>query len=186
MDSMLLRLFQEQVRGQCAAVIAADRTLTDALTGLKQGDPDQRNQAMDTVWSAIQDVLTASANISKALWGSKGKKAVEREPLRASLGVSDPSVLQGVDMRNNFEHFDERIMDWWVDDPAHVYIDRNLGSMRWDDGTISAKRTFRNYDPATGTLIFWGDTFDVHAIVEAASTLLITASREAQKPHWAH
>jgi hypothetical protein len=103
MDIMLLRLFQSQVEFQCRVAISA---AVDLNAGLAKLDHTK-------VFGAIQNLLNAAANISKACWGTKGKLSVEREPLRDSIGVTDASPLQEVNMRNNFEHFDERLDRWW-------------------------------------------------------------------------
>src|SRR5450631_2177877 len=99
MERMHLRTFQSQVALQCSFLLLAAEDLN---RGLKQ-----RN--ISYVFYALQNLLNAGANISKALWGQGGKLAIERKPLRDSIGVDDTSPLREVTMRNNFEHFDERI-----------------------------------------------------------------------------
>ena len=94
MDSFLLEMFQRQVNLQCQFLLLAGRDLD---RGLVEGDPL-------LVFYSIQNLLTAAANISKALWGTQPNKAAakrrmrEREPLRASLDVTDTSPLRRVQM----------------------------------------------------------------------------------------
>ncbi len=104
MDLMLLRIFQGQVRDQCRfAQLAHD----ELMRQLASSEPN-----MDQIWYSLQNLLNAVANLSKAFWGQKGKLSQKREPLRQSLGVTEPSALQSPDMRNNFEHFDDRLEKW--------------------------------------------------------------------------
>ena len=75
-------------------------------------------------------MLNAGANISKAFWGSGGKLAVERKPLRDSIGIDDKSPLRAVTMRNNFEHFDERIDRWWTSPKGTIWSIPTLASLK--------------------------------------------------------
>ena len=68
MELMLLRTFQRQVARQCKYVLFSAEEINK---GLKERDPEY-------VFFAIQNLLTASANIAKALWGGGGKRAAER------------------------------------------------------------------------------------------------------------
>ncbi|RWP49513.1 hypothetical protein [Mesorhizobium sp.] len=158
MDSMHLRVFQGQVYLQCRFMLRAADDLNRAL---KSGDPEH-------VFYALQNLLNAGANISKAFWGGKGKKAAERKLLRDSIGISDDSPLRDVAMRNNFEHIDERIDRWWENSPAHDYVDINIG----DVGGVAQQDMFRNYNMDTQKLTFWGEDFDVQGIVDEVLRIL--------------
>jgi len=57
MELMLVRVFQNQVALQCEAIIIAAQDLDRALMV----------DATSWAWVAIQNLLTAGANISKAL-----------------------------------------------------------------------------------------------------------------------
>jgi len=98
METFVLRILQGQVELQCKAVVSAAAELDDAL---QLQHPD-----IDGVFIALQGILVAAANLSKLLWGSAGRKAVERTRLRDSLGVPDDSPLKDPELRNDFEHFD--------------------------------------------------------------------------------
>ena len=102
MDLMLLRTFQRQIQLQCQAIMLAAHDLNGAMT------------TGDTIhaWIAIQNLLTAAANISKALWGKGGRLKEERASLRESIQVDNASPLRLVVMRNHFEHYDEKLDEW--------------------------------------------------------------------------
>jgi hypothetical protein len=61
MDPMLLRLFQRQIKFQCDCALIAAQELDAAIA--------KRN--ITAVFAAVQSLLGAAANISKALWGGK-------------------------------------------------------------------------------------------------------------------
>lgn len=161
MEPLLLQVFQHQVLTQCEFILLAAEEVQAAL----QADDTTR------VFYGLQNVLNAAANVSKALWGQRGKRAAQRQELRASLGIADDSPLRGVLMRNNFEHFDERVDVWWRTSKRHIYIDGNIGAK----ATMPASETvelFRHFDPATTILYFWNQEFHITAILAEVSTIL--------------
>lgn len=173
MDIYHLRVFQNHARDQCKFIIASAQQLDAAMV--------ERN--FDHVFFAIQNLLNAGANLSKLFWGSGGRKATEREKLRASIGVTNDSPLREVDMRNNFEHMDERIDRWWENSKNHNIADRLIGPRNMIAG-FEANEIFRWFNPTRADVIFWGDTFNLRAIVVEAQFILPRLEEEAAKPHW--
>jgi hypothetical protein len=180
---MLLRIFQSQVRDQCMFLLMSAEAANKAMQNLGAAGPRIAPDASDLLWFSLQNLLTAAANISKALWGSGGKSAEARRALRESLGVPDDSPLRETILRNHYEHFDERLDKWWQESTNHNYADRNIGPPTMIGG-IQSTDNFRTFDPATNIAAFWGDEFNTLALVEAANELYPVAHREASKPHW--
>ena len=147
MDLMLLRAFQQQILLQCQFMLMASAKINEAL----------RQDDISRTFYSIQNLLNAAANVSKALWGQSGSLTAERQALRDSIGVSDSSPLREVTMRNNFEHFDERLDRWWTQSAHHNYADLNIGPRSAISG-IDNVDTFRMYDPATTEVVFWGQS----------------------------
>ena len=132
------------------------------------------------VFAHLQHVLYAAANISKACWGSKGKMATQRQPLRDCIGIQDASPLRDVDMRNNFDHFDERI-DRWAASGGGGFADLNIGPVN-GFGRSDSLGAFRLFDPSTGSVFFWGERFELQAIVGEAAHLIPTVRRALGLP----
>lgn len=172
MDTMLLRLLQRQVLLNCQFVLTADEELRRSPT-----DPIQ-------TWYAIQNLLSAAANISKVLWGASGKLSAERQPVRTSLAVDESCPLRNVGMRNNFEHFDERLTRWWAESSNHNFVDQNFGDIRRAITGFDGTDIFRNFDPQTGMVTFWEEDVDLSSIVREVHRLLPIVTIEAEKPHW--
>jgi hypothetical protein len=139
MDVMLLRLFQQHVREQCEAVLIA------------YGEMDPNSPRF---WYAVQVLVSAAANLSKAFWGQGGKLSKQREVLRLSVGVADFSPLLLTDMRNNFEHIDDRLDTWFYTSPRHNHADRIIGDRTTAIVGMDEIDLFRSYDPSTGILRF--------------------------------
>ena len=160
MDPFLLGIFQTHVRAQCLYVINGYIALVAALQG----------QDKDRAWEAIQQIVVSAANVSKLLWGQRGSRAADRKDLRDSLGVLDKSPMRSPDMRNHFEHIDERIDRWWADSPNHLMADANIGPYPITR-SFATNETFRHLDSTTGSLWFWGESYDLPAIVKEAQRI---------------
>jgi hypothetical protein len=172
MDRMLLRAFQRQVLTQCRYALYASEYLTAALNGRVENE---------RVFFAVEGMLNAAANLSKALWGASGGLAEERRPLRESLDVKDESALADVDMRNHFEHIDERMDRWWKLSEHHIISDMNVGvGIQIATGVDE----WRHYMPQTGEVWFFGERFSLPAILAEVQSLLPKVEAEAKKPHW--
>jgi len=170
---MLLRMFQRQVADNCKVALHGAHVINRGL-----GELDQ-----DALWIGVPILLTGAANAAKALWGQKGGRATERAPLRKSLDVDDTSPLKVVDMRNNFEHYDERLERWWNESPRHNIADRMIGPPDLVVGLDEIER-FRFYDNTTNDIVFWGERFNVQAIVTEIERIRPIAERKANRPHW--
>jgi len=173
MDVMLLRLFQRQILLQTQAILMAAHDLEKALL-VSDGIG---------MWVAVQNLLTAAANISKACWGQQERFADDREPLRLSLGIPDDSPLRRVVMRNRFEHFDEYLDKWWKGSTNHNYLDMSVMPPGAVQG-LEEKEMFRVFDPTTSDLVFWGMRFNLRELIAAVQALHPVVSAEAGKPHW--
>jgi hypothetical protein len=174
-DEKLLSIFGGQVGFQCRAVLLCDARVKSALSDIESGlIPRGRHKGYDTqveLWAAIQDMLSAAGNIAKAFWGQAAERANERAALRAKFQIDDTSPLKNVAMRNNFEHFDERIDRWWAMSKTRGYMDMATGP------TITTHAqdpldVFRTLDTNTLELTFWGQPFSLTEIADEAQRLL--------------
>ncbi|MDP2328469.1 MAG: hypothetical protein Q8M79_10360 [Dehalococcoidia bacterium] len=162
MDPFLVEVFAGQVRLQCQFIVMAAEALSHAL---RSGDTTQ-------TFHAVQGLLSAAANVQKALWGQGGRRQADREVLRQHLGIEENSPFRQMGMRDNFDHFDERLEEWWRQSKSQNYVDLNVGNVAAALTGTEEIDVFRNLDPATMDLVFWGDTFNIAAIVAAAQQIL--------------
>ncbi|AEH89403.1 hypothetical protein [Mesorhizobium opportunistum] len=174
METFHLRVFQRQVLDQCKFLLTAANEINAGLA----------SHNIDHVLYAVQNLLNAGANISKMLWGQKGKLANQRERLRQSIGIADDSPLRDVNMRNNFEHMDERIDRWWAESKSHNHADKIIGPKNSAIVGMEPTDMFRMFDPQTTDVIFWGEEFNIQALVTEAQRILPLLQAEAHKPHW--
>lgn len=140
------------------------------------------HDAGDQQWLALQSIVVSAANLSKLLWGSRGKAEALRAPLRASLEVGSDSCLRSPDLRNDFEHFDERIERWFATSEKRDFFGRSIGQR--DKFLYDGDDPwFGHYDPTTGVLSFWANAANIVEIFQEAPRILPIAEREAAKHH---
>lgn len=175
MEKQLLRIFQLELQTQCEFILLGGRQVNGCL---KMRQPTQ------VIWFALQGMLVSAANASKLLWGSRSEEAVEaRRQLRESVGVTDDSSLSSRHIRNDFEHFDERLEDWFNSSRDHIYIGRVIGD---PDGFIVNGGTpddkFGHFDPSTTIISFWGRSVALQEIVVEAERVLAALEEIGKKP----
>ncbi len=204
MDGHLRRIFMMQIWYQCQYVVTA---YDDAMTRIAEMrsshmrprvsvpfEPQPGNmdayraaaaaialQEPTRIWYSIQSLLTATANISKALWGTKPTIEVQREPLRLALAVSAASPLASRVVRNHFDHFDEKVDEWWAKSQTHNYVDGGFGDMAAAISGIPPEEIFRSYNRATGDVVFWGQTYNLPQVVDEVNRIMPLAIAEATR-----
>ena len=186
MDTFLLRLFQRQVAAQCFAAIFASETAQSALnppaSPRTPGAPIPRTPPhQDVFWASVQNCLTAVANVSKTCWGEEGKYRKERKPLRQSLGIKKDNPLKPISMRNNFEHVDEWIDEWFATSTNRVHVDCVIGPPNVIGGVADAGM-FRVFDTTTAEAVFWGGRYSLKTIMDEITRLYPIAKEEGDKP----
>lgn len=122
------------------------------------------------IWGAIQSILIAAGNVSKILWPTRKRSAKRGQMLRELLDIDDRNPLSNRNFRNHFEHYDERIEDWFEKNGSAVYRDSKIDpfSSIWGHNPANVHR---GYDPLTNTLTFRGESTDLAAILSALEEL---------------
>lgn len=168
MDRYVLRVFHLEVERQCRFGLLAAHNLRKAVDRLDD----------DRAWYSIQALLIASANVSKLLWPSgrhnKGRPPIpERgEELRATLPVSDPSPLEPRNLRNHFEHFDERLESWATSGEQPIFVDSIVSPLRVKKpGGSGEPLHLRHYDNRDHVVYFGDDSHELIPLVEELERL---------------
>ena len=170
MDSQLQQLFLTEIRHQCRFARMAYIDFFAALNNLQT----------DQVWYSLQSFLTAAANISKIFWPIKRAPYKERgEFLRNLLNVDQSAPFRIRDPRNHFEHFDERLDDWFLQSTHHNIIDTSIGGDNIINGPIDFMRFFNN---ERFVFRFRGDEYPINPIRDALEALVAKVEVELDKP----
>ncbi len=125
-------------------------------------DPDHFDEL--EIWVSIQSILVAAGNVSRILWPSRKQSKTRGEELRTLLGIDESNILSDRKFRNHFEHYDERIEDWFEKSGSAVYTDSSInpfGSI-WES---NPPNLHRGYSPLTQTLTFRGESVDLATLL---------------------
>jgi hypothetical protein len=151
------RLTVRDLAGQASEVYAAEAPARQAWTEM---------------WAAISQVLWAAANISKACWGISADIEGRREPLRVAIGISPDSPLRDRTMRDNFDHYDEKMEHFWLSKPTGVYMDRAVSGVPGFGTTLNR---VRSYDVVSREVTFLGARIRLSEIVDEAHSIAARA-----------
>ena len=181
MKSLAIFYFYQEIAEQCMFAKMAKIDLKTCRTTDTHG--------LNRDYYFLQSLLTALGNLSKILWpvmkrndgkGNELRRARGNE-LRTALSVKDNSALKNRDLRNLFEHFDERMDEWFEAADSRGFSDRNVGSM---EGVIvpSVIERLRTFVPETWTLIFGEKEFKLYPAIEAVNELYEAVQSKIGQP----
>jgi hypothetical protein len=165
-DQHLLEIFQYELGTQCKFIVIGG-SIVDQQT-------HSENTDVDAVWFALQGMLISAANASKLLWGSKSSEdLLARKELRESVEVDEQSAFYSRKLRNDFEHFDERLEVWFEANAHHMYLGRNIGRL----ATLIAPAPkpgdiFGHFDPEAATVSFWERSTELIPLASEAERIL--------------
>lgn len=89
-------------------------------------DKPAMNRRVRGVWAGTQLFLSAAANVSKLLWPPARDSDAHCEELRVLLGVDDSWALRDRRLRDGFEHFGQRIVEWIASNPGQRFSDSRI------------------------------------------------------------
>lgn len=122
------------------------------------------------IWSSIQVILNTAGNVSKILWPSRRASSLRGKVLRELLNVDKSNPLSKRTFRNHFEHYDERIDDWFASRSSGSYTDFSLGPPQGYARQFPSN-VHRGYDYTTQTLTLRGESLDLGALVKALAEI---------------
>lgn len=89
------------------------------------------------------------------------------------------------EIRNNFEHFDERLEDWTTLSKRRNLIDSNIRDISSIEGFdiegFDLEDYLRNLNPYTWELTFRGEVYNLQPITQAVQALYSIAETESKK-----
>jgi hypothetical protein len=181
---LYLEIFRHQINRECKFALIAVEQMESALEVVKQAENEKddqgfwnlpkRDEGVWQFWYAIEAFLRATGNLSKIFWPPRALDEKLRpmtkkrgEQLRRILEVSNDSPLKNRTLRDHFEHYDERIDEWYAAGRGDV-IDSNLYPRQ---SLAKRKGYFRNFDPEEWVLFFVGDELALKPMIEFVKTL---------------
>lgn len=184
MDTKLKIVIIGEIKRQCEFALIAAEDLGRALyrqDKIKQqiarstwaDFPESYFDEQNKVWLNVQSLLIALANVSKLLWPTK--QPGRRQLLRNLLQIEEDSVLKSRELRNHFEHIDERIETWYKELDKGLVMD---GGIAPSNGTTAGVKNYlRWFDTSLFAVTFRGNVYELVPLLEAARMLEASAAR---------
>ena len=114
--------------------------------------------------------INRASNASKILWPARKPYKERGKQLRDLIGVDDHNLLSDRTFRNHFEHYDERIEDWFDGNDSAVYMDSRIDPFEWSPSSLP--RLFhRSYNPISQILSFRDESIDLAAVLTALAEI---------------
>lgn len=173
MDDLNYSMFHGYLGRECVFVLKARDELERILEMRRAGQitDENRKLVLNDFWYAVDALLTATANISKTLWGTTGcdedrtRRVIERgQKLRLRLKFNESSALKSRDIRNYFEHFDEAI-DQFCQVKHECVYDSNVRPFR--EFKDIRNDSLRNFDPDTRILYTGNQRLNFKPLIKA-------------------
>ncbi|MBO9448368.1 hypothetical protein [Ruegeria sp. R14_0] len=124
-------------------------------------------QSPELVFATIQEALTHAGALSRFFWPMKTEKnvlaAARGDRLRNAFTLDEKSPLRWRKLRNAFEHFDEDLDRFLLEDRAGYFFPSPLV----DDQTLADEaigHIFKLVDPKHGICILLGEKFEFRPI----------------------
>lgn len=170
MDKELLKLLQREVERQSSYALMSIEYINGYFS-----NSNQKPMNNTLLWYHVQSFLNSTANVSKLIWGSKDT-FTSRKELRVSLNVSEDSPLRNRELRNTFEHFDERLEDWFESNESQIFIDSNIGPIGMLTN-LDASKYLRNFDTSKNAITYQGKEYKLQPLVDEIVSINETAKK---------
>jgi len=153
MDNFLINIYTEQIKDQLNEAELCFEEIKNNLTN---------NSA---VFGAIHHFLVHVSNIVKLIQPNakddndfRKYRAISLKKTYPILPTLNPNEIH---VRNDYEHYDERIDYWVINSKNHNYADKNIGPVTAIKG-LDPKDNFRWFDNAKMTLYFCGREYHLN------------------------
>lgn len=151
MNDIFIRIYREQILDQID-------NAEFAYSGI--------NSSSDTnsLFRDIHHFIIHASNVVKLIQPKisgdldfKNFRAKQLKKKYPTLPTINPKLVR---IRDDFEHYDERIDYWFINSERHNYADKNVGNIDAIKG-LSPKDNFRWYDPKNKKLYFCGEEYSI-------------------------
>ncbi len=150
LDEILVGIFVQELNSQMKLADIAASNINHFLSS-RMGDNE-------VFWYHMENLLKALVAMANILWTSNNRNPYKQRSrlLRDRFNLSDEKLPDNLrQTRNWFEHFDEKIDDWWSESRTHSFADRNIMPLTMIQG-LDISDYARFFDPTTSELSVFG------------------------------
>ncbi len=132
--------------------------------------------APDFIFAAVQEALTYAGALSRFFWPMKADKKLafrRGARLRQAFELDDTSPLKWRRLRNAFEHFDEDLDQFLLEDRAGYFFPSPIiGDHHLADDDLG--HIFKLVDPSGGVCVLLGNKFEFRPIQAEVERILVS------------
>ena len=160
MDEFFIRIYTDQIVDQI-------KEAEKAYVLISNNPADH-----DSVFSAIHHFIIHVSNVVKLLHPNVKDDNDFRKYRLLSIKKDYPGIPdikpKDIGIRNDFEHFDERIDYWIINSKRHNYMDKSIGNVSSSQAVsgLDQKDNFRWFDFQSMTLYFCGKSYDLKSLFD--------------------
>lgn len=176
-----LAVFLVELSEQCRAFLTAYSEIIELISNIPPEDEEGKRIYSRKIWSRIQACLASCSVISKILWKSEYnmKGHLRSRELRHLLELPAKNPFSR-DVRNAFEHVDERLSDWLPTQSADIPWGWCLSPFIKEDEPNDSRNAFRYFQIDTLELRVADSSCNLREIMEHVRFIVGRLPDEAQ------
>jgi hypothetical protein len=161
-DEHFVRAFVCQIHSLCMGFERVARRI---------GTEEWFASTAEACWDDIELLLARATRIANYIdtTSNDGKAKRRSRLLRERLGISQGGFAELRDVRNGFEHIDERMDEWWRTDPLHNLVDLCIMQK---SGIVGSGLVFaRHYDPEAAVVSSFKVDTDLRKVAQTVASV---------------
>ena len=149
----------------CSAVASLE-LLSEAIDRLEQDTSDDPlcNLDVNGLLNELQNFILQAAAISRYFWPARTGHEARAGHLREVLGVGDDNPLRNRDLRNDIEHFDEKLDAYLADGIVGHILPEYVGPLPENNGVPT--HMFKAYYLDAGVFEMLGNRYQIQPIAD--------------------
>ena len=159
-ENLELAAHMVELKEECRTLLIAYEELQELLDLIPVSGTDLKRILNSRIWSRLQVIMYSATIIARLLWpnpkprrDSSDKRAILRaRRLRNALHIRGMKSVLPIDVRNAFEHIDERLIDWIPAQSDKLPFGWTLSSYDKSEEPKEAAMSFRYYNLNTQEL----------------------------------
>jgi len=159
------------------SAVASIERLSNALEQVSRDTPGGALERLDrsALLNELQNVILQAAALSRYFWPARQGHETRAKQLRDALDVTEDNPLKNRDLRNEIEHFDEKLDAYLAEGITGHIIPEFVGPRPQSDGM--AAHIFRAYYLDVGLFEMLGKCYELqplaHEIVRVHDRLVL-------------
>jgi len=142
------------------SLASVSEAIGDAINGADKDGMNKLDQ--DWVLNHLQTAVVHAAAISRYLWPARKGHEYRGAALRSALKVVDASPLKNRDLRNQIEHFDEKLDEYLANGIVGIIVPHYVG--REPAESEVPGHIFRAFFLDAGVFVLLGQRYDIQPL----------------------